>query len=42
MENGKYCAYIGADNSSGYEIQEDTPSECARRIGQYFEEYINW
>ena len=41
-ENGYFCAYIGEDGGSGYEIRESSESECARRIADYIEDYGNW
>ena len=35
-EDGCYCACIGADNSSGYEIVAETTEELAKKIGEYF------
>lgn len=31
-----YCAYIGAENSSGYEIEETTIEGVCERIAEYF------
>ena len=39
LKDGKYCAYIGGENASGYEITADTASECAKQIGEYFAHY---
>ena len=39
---GKFCAYIGSDCGSGYEICECSESECARRIASYIEENGTW
>ena len=36
-EDGQYCAYIGANGASGYEIIANTASERARQIGEFFE-----
>lgn len=41
-ENGYFCAYIGEDNGSGYEIRESNESDCVSKIAQYFEDYGNW
>ena len=35
-EDGKFCAYIGSDNSSGYEIRAETIDDCAKQIADYF------
>lgn len=35
-EDGKFCAYIGGDGSSGYKCVADTPEECAEQIRNYF------
>ena len=35
-KDGKYCAYIGGDNTSGYEISSDTIDGLTREIGYYF------
>ena len=34
-EEGQYCAYIGEDNSSGYECVGSTPEECSEQVKQY-------
>lgn len=34
-EEGQYCAYIGEDNSSGYECTGPTPEDCAEQVKQY-------
>lgn len=34
-EGGQYCAYIGEDNSSGYECVGPTLEECAEQVKQY-------
>ena len=34
-EEGQYCAYIGEDNSSGYECVGPTPEDCAEQVKQY-------
>lgn len=41
-KDGKFCAYIGQDCGSGYEIRECSESECARRIASYIESYGVW
>lgn len=41
-ENGKYCAYIGSDNGSGYVIRECNESECARRVASFIESNGEW
>ena len=33
---GKYCAYIGQEDGSGYEISSDTIDQLTREIGYYF------
>lgn len=35
-KDGKYCAYIGQENGSGYEISSDTIDQLTREIGYYF------
>lgn len=34
-EDDFYCAYIGEDGSSGYEIKETTKESCAEGVKQY-------
>lgn len=34
-EEGQYCAYIGEDNSSGYECTGPTPEDYAEQVKQY-------
>ena len=41
-EQEKYCAYIGEECGSGYEIIADTEEECARKIGEYFADNGRW
>lgn len=41
-QDGKYCAYIGEECGSGYEISEDTKSECARKIAEHIEDNGEW
>lgn len=39
-EDGKFCAYIGADGASGYKIAESTIEEFAKAMGEYFADEI--
>lgn len=39
-ENGKFCAYIGEENGSGYKISADTIDELTREIGYYFGDVV--
>ena len=41
-EGGMYCAYIGTDCGSGYEICESSKSECARKVAEYLEDDGIW
>ena len=34
-KGGQYCAYIGEDNSSGYECIGPTSEDCAEQVKQY-------
>lgn len=40
--DGMFCAYIGQDCGSGYEIRECTESECARRVAAFLENNGYW
>lgn len=39
-EGGKYCAYIGSDNGSGYKINADTIDQLTREIGDFFSDEV--
>lgn len=40
-EDGKFCAYIGEENGSGYKIKADTIDELTREIGYYFGDVVD-
>lgn len=40
-EGDQYCAYIGEDNSSGYECVGFTSEDCAEQIKNYVVETFN-
>ena len=41
-EDGKFCAYISDDCSSGYEICESTKSKCIKGVADYLKYYGEW
>lgn len=42
LEDGVYCAYIGAPENSGYKCVGKTPEECAENVKQYLIDEFNW
>ena len=39
-EDGKFCAYIGQEDGSGYKISSDTIDQLTREIGDYFGDVV--
>lgn len=40
-KNEKFCAYIGEENSSGYECTGNTTEECISQISEYLKDAFN-
>ena len=40
--DGMFCATIGTDNGSGYDVVGKTREECSAKIAKYFEDYGEW
>lgn len=41
IKNEKFCAYIGEENSSGYECTGNTTEECVFQISEYLKDVFN-
>lgn len=41
-DDGMFCATIGTDNGSGYDVAGKTREECSAKIAQFFEDYGEW
>ena len=41
-EDGKWCAYIGQEDGSGYKVRENTKVECINKVALYFNANADW